>query len=84
MKQMIAVPDNTPSCSIYLLFMGLLGHIAVCPSDLKNVKDIISNNLVLDSQQENTPFQIQKNIWSLHGNLIDGVHIVRIKLQLGY
>ena len=79
MKQMIAVPDNTPSCSIYLVtvlgilpakaqrdldILGLLGHIAVCPSDLKNVKDIISNNLVLDSQQENTPFQIQKNIWS--------------------
>ena len=75
MKQMIAVPDNTPSCSIYLVLgilpaeaqrviyiLGMLGHIAVCPSDLKNVKDIISNNLVLDSQQENTPFQIQKNI----------------------
>ena len=59
MKQMIAVPDNTPSSSIYLVLgillaeaqrdldiLGLLGHIAVCPLDLKNVKDIISNNLV--------------------------------------
>ena len=60
MKQMIAIPDNTPSCSIYLVtvlgilpakaqrdldILGLLGQIAVCPSDLQNITDIISNNL---------------------------------------
>ena len=57
-KHMMAVPDNTPSCSIYLVFgilpaeaqrdldiLGLLGQIAVCPSDLQNITDIISNNL---------------------------------------
>ena len=54
----MTVPDNTPSCSIYLVFgilpaeaqrdldiLGLLGQIAVCPSDLQKVTDIISNNL---------------------------------------
>ena len=58
------VPDNTPSCSIYLtsgLFpaeaqrdldiLGLLGQLAVCPKDLQNVTDIIHHNLVFyDSQ----------------------------------
>jgi hypothetical protein len=61
---MLAVPDNTPSCSIYLtsrLFpaeaqrdldiLGLLGQLAVCPNDLQNVTDIIHHNLVFyDSQ----------------------------------
>ena len=58
-KHMMAVPDNTPSCSIYLLsglfpaeaqrdleILGLLGQIAICPKDLQNVTDIIHHNLV--------------------------------------
>ena len=53
-KHMMAVPDNTPSCSIYLVagifpaeaqrdleILGLLGQLAVCPADLQNVTDII-------------------------------------------
>ena len=60
----MAVPDNTPSCSIYLVagifpaeaqrdleILGLLGQLAVCPADLQHVTDIIYNNLVFyDSQ----------------------------------
>ena len=63
-KHILAVPDNTPSCSIYLtsgLFpaeaqrdldiLGLLGQLVVCPNDLQNVTDIIHHNLVFyDSQ----------------------------------
>ena len=58
-KHMLAVHDNTPSCSIYLVagvfpaeaqrdldIMGLLGQIAACPSDLQNVTDIIHHNLL--------------------------------------
>ena len=57
-KHMMAVPENTPSCSIYLVsgilpaegqrdldILSLLGQIAVCPTDLQNVTDIIYNNL---------------------------------------
>ena len=63
-KHMLAVPDNTPSCTIYLparLFpaeaqrdldiLGLLGQLSVCPSDLQKVTDIIHHNLgFYDSQ----------------------------------
>ena len=58
-KHMLAVPDNTPSCSIYLVsglfpaeaqrdldIMGLLGQLAICSKDLQNVTDIIHHNLV--------------------------------------
>jgi hypothetical protein len=63
-KHMMAVPNNTPTCSIYLMFgilpaeaqrdldiMGLLGQIAVCPRDLQNVTDIIQNNLVFYGEE---------------------------------
>jgi hypothetical protein len=61
---MMAVPDNTPSCSLYLVagifpaeaqrdleILGLLGQLAVCPADLQNVTDIIYNNLVFYDTQ---------------------------------
>ena len=64
MNQMVAIPENTQSCSIHLVFgilpakaqrdldiLGLLWQIAVFPSDLQNDTDIISNNLASDSQQ---------------------------------
>jgi hypothetical protein len=74
-KHMMAVPENTPSCSIYLIsdifpaeaqkdldILGLLVQLAVCPSDLQNVTDIIYNNLAgvawPDKQQINTLSQI--------------------------
>ena len=63
-KHMLAVPDNTPSCSIYLVagvfpaeaqrdleIMGLLGQIATCPSDLQNVTDIIHQNLLFYGEE---------------------------------
>ena len=63
-KHMLAVPDNTPSCTIYLtagLFpaeaqrdldiLGLLGQLAVCPSDLQKVTNIIHHNLVFYDTQ---------------------------------
>ena len=63
-KHMMAVPDNTPSCSIDLVagifpaeaqrdleILGLLGQLAVCPADLQNVTDIIYNNLVFYDTQ---------------------------------
>ena len=56
-KHMLAVPDNTPSCSIYLVsglfpaeaqrdldVMGLLGQIAICLKDLQNVTKIIHHH----------------------------------------
>ena len=58
-KHMLAVPENTASCIIYLVsgifpaeaqrdleILGLLGQIAMCPGDLQNVTDIINHNLV--------------------------------------
>ena len=58
-KHMLAVPDNTPSCAIYLVsgifpaeaqrdleILGLLGQLAVCPSDLQTVTQIIQHNLL--------------------------------------
>ena len=56
-KHMMAVPDNTPSCSIYLVsgllpaeaqrdIMGLLGQLAICSKDLQNVTEIIHHNLI--------------------------------------
>ena len=57
-KHMLALPDNTPSCAVYLVsgllpaeaqrdldIMGLLGQLAICPQDLQNVTDIIHHNL---------------------------------------
>ena len=58
-KHMLAVPDNTPSCSIYLVsglfpaeaqrdldILGLLGQLAICSKDLQTVTEIIHHNLV--------------------------------------
>ena len=58
-KRMLAVPDNTPSCSINLVsglfpaevqkdldLMGLLGQLAICSKDLQNGTDIIHHSLV--------------------------------------
>ena len=57
-KHMLAVPDNTPSCSIYLVagifpaeaqrdldILGLLGQLAVCDGEAQDVKTIIENTL---------------------------------------
>ena len=63
-KHMLAVPDNTPSCSVYLVaglfpkeaqmdldILGLLGQLAVCPSDNQSVTAIIYRNLAFYDAQ---------------------------------
>ena len=58
LKKLMCLPENTPSAAVYLTIgvlpfeaqrdieiLGLLGQIAVCPSDQQSVKDVIFHNL---------------------------------------
>ena len=58
-KSLMCLPDNTPSCAVYLTFgilpfeaqrdleiLGLLGQISVCPDELQNVKLVLKHNLM--------------------------------------
>ena len=58
-KKFLCLPENTPSVTVYLTFgvlpleaqrdleiLGLLGQIAVCPSDQQSVKDVVKHNLM--------------------------------------